>query len=135
MAGRSEEAPHRRDGSGYAIAQTSEQKDAAWIYLNEYISEAGQNFMWARTGRGSPARSSAWKYYTESEFAPDGADKILPSLEQYGSGDVLYLPQTTKALDTVQPIWDRVLAGKLELEPGLGEIAKAMTPILAENAG
>ena len=123
------------EGSAYAITAQSDQPDATWIYLNEYISEAGQNFMWASTGRGSPSRSSAWKYYTESELAAPGADQILPVLEKYGSGEILYLPQTTKALDTAAPIWDRVVAGKLGLEEGLSQIADALNPILAQNAG
>lgn len=123
------------EGSGYAITESSDQKDATWIYLNEYISEAGQNFMWASTGRGSPSRSSAWPYYVDSELAAPGADQILPVLNEYGSGDILYLPQTTEALTAATPIWDRVVAGKLDLKDGLDQIAAAMTPILAKNAG
>lgn len=123
------------EGSGYAITEDSEQKDAAWIYLNEYISEAGQNFMWASTGRGSPSRSSAWPYYTDSSFAPPGADQILPVLQEFGSADFLYEPQTSKAMDTVAPIWDKVLSGGTSVSDGLAEIKKAIDPILAENAG
>jgi multiple sugar transport system substrate-binding protein len=122
------------EGSAYAITEKSENADAAWIYLNEYISEAGQNFMWASTGRGSPSRSSAWKYYEESELAAPNAKQILPTLNEIGSADILYLPQTTKALDTASPIWDQVLAGKLSLEDGLNRIASELTPILAGNA-
>jgi multiple sugar transport system substrate-binding protein len=122
------------EGSAYAITTKSKNADAAWIYLNEYISEAGQNFMWASTGRGSPSRSSAWRYYTESELAAPNADQILPTLNEIGSADILYLPQTTKAMDTASPLWDRVLAGKLSLEDGLNQIASALTPILAGNA-
>lgn len=122
------------EGSGYAITDKSDQKDATWIYLNEYISEAGQNFLWASTGRGSPSRSSAWKYYTESELAAPGADQILPVLNEFGSGEILYLPQTTEALTAATPIWDRIVAGKLGLEEGLDQIAAVMTPILAKNA-
>ena len=122
------------EGSGYAITEKSDQKDATWIYLNEYISQAGQNFMWASTGRGSPSRSSAWKFYTESELAAPGADNILPVLNEFGSGEILYLSQTTEALTAATPIWDRVVAGKMNLEEGLDQIAAAMTPILAKNA-
>jgi multiple sugar transport system substrate-binding protein len=122
------------EGSAYAITQKSKNPDATWIYLNEYISEAGQNFMWASTGRGSPSRSSAWKYYTESELAAPGADQILPVLNEFGSGEVLYLPQTTKAMDTATPIWDQVIAGKKSVKDGLNEITEALNPILAQNA-
>lgn len=122
------------EGSGYSITQRSAQKDAAWIYLNEYTSEAGMNFMWASTGRGSPARSSAWKYYVNSDLAAPGADQILPVLNKYASGKIMFLPQTTAALTAASPIWDRVVAGKVSMADGLNQIAKAMTPILAKNA-
>jgi multiple sugar transport system substrate-binding protein len=122
------------EGSAYAITEKSDKKDAAWIYLNEYISEAGQNFMWASTGRGSPSRSSAWKYYTESELAAPGADQILPVLDKYASGEILYLPQTSKAMDAASPIWDRVVAGKMSVADGLNSVTKALNPILAQNA-
>lgn len=122
------------EGSAYAITAKSKQHDATWIYLNEYTSEPGQNFMWASTGRGSPSRSSAWKYYTSSELAAPGADQILPVLNQFGSADILYLPQTTKAMDTATPIWDRVIAGKTSVEDGLNQITSALNPILAQNA-
>ena len=122
------------EGSGYGITANSKQKDAAWIYLNEYTSNAGMNFMWASTGRGSPARSSAWKYYTESKLAAPGADMILPALNKFASADILYLPQSTQALNAASPIWDRVVSGKVGLSDGLNQIASAMTPILAKNA-
>ena len=122
------------EGSGYAITQKSDQQDATWIYLNEYISEAGQNFMWASTGRGSPSRSSAWKYYTDSDLAAPGADLILPTLNEFGSANFLFLPQTTEAVNAASPIWDQVVAGKLSVEEGCTKIAAALTPILAKNA-
>lgn len=122
------------EGSGYGITAGSKQKDAAWIYLNEYTSQAGMNFMWASTGRGSPARSSAWKYYTESKLAAPGAALILPALNKIASAEILYLPQSTQALNAASPIWDRVVAGKVSLGDGLNQIANAMTPILAKNA-
>ena len=52
-------------GSGYGITRDSKAADAAWIYLNEYLSTAGQAYMWGITGRGSPARLSAWPSYLE----------------------------------------------------------------------
>lgn len=122
------------EGSCYAITSRSSQKDAAWIYLNELISQAGMNFMWASTGRGSPARSSAWKYYTSSKAAPTGADLILPSLNEYASSDILYYPQTTEAMNAAAPIWDQVTTGHTTVAAGMKQLAGALTPILAKNA-
>src|SRR5581483_1001619 len=63
-------------GSAYTITKNSEQKDAAWIYLNEYLSTAGSTFMWGLTGRGSPARKSVWPSYLKSKFAPPGVQNV-----------------------------------------------------------
>lgn len=122
------------EGSAYCMTKKSSRKDAAWIYLNEYISAAGMNFMWASTGRGSPARSSAWNAYTSSQHAPTGAKLILPSLTDFASSDVLYFPQTTEALNAAAPIWDRVATGKTSVADGMRKIASTLTPILAKNA-
>ncbi|GHO47349.1 ABC transporter substrate-binding protein [Ktedonospora formicarum] len=123
------------EGSGYLISKGGQHTDAAWIYLNEYLSSAGQQFMWGMTGRGSPARSSAWDSYFKSPFAPKGARNILDALDKYGSNDVLYLPATPKVVNTAQPIWDRVINGQLSVSDGLKQVKQQIDPLLAQNAG
>ncbi len=71
-------------GSGYGIASTSKNPDAAWIYLNDYLSTAGQSYMWGITGRGSPARNSAWESYLKSEVRT-GQRQDDPGLAQRAS--------------------------------------------------
>ncbi len=123
-------------GSSYAIVEQSENQDAAWIYLNEYLSTAGQIFMWASTGRGSPARNSAWDAYLKSEFAPEGTDLVQKALNSYGTSEgVLRQPSTPEVANTVEPIWDRVIDGKLSVEDGCREVTAKVNPILAKNAG
>ena len=121
-------------GSSYMIAKSSPNKDAAWIYLNEYLSPAGQSFMWGMTGRGSPARKSAWNAYFNSKFAPPSVRVALDALNTHASNAILYLPATPKVVNTAGPIWDRVVAGRLAVKDALQQITQQIDPILAENA-
>jgi multiple sugar transport system substrate-binding protein len=120
-------------GSGYAITKDSKNADAAWIYLNEYLSTAGQSYMWGMTGRGSPARLSAWPSYLSSKFAPPGAKYIEEAMKTFASHDILDQPTAPKVTQAAGPIWDLVIAGQLQVKDALDQIAAAIEPIIAEN--
>lgn len=121
-------------GSGYAITKQSANPDAAWIYLNEYLSSAGQVFMWASTGLGSPSRASAWDAYLTSQYAPEGAKYALDALTSYATTEgVNYGLATPKVDATSRPIWDKVVAGDIGVADGCAKISKALEPVLAQN--
>ncbi|WP_053206585.1 ABC transporter substrate-binding protein [Jiangella muralis] len=121
-------------GSGFAITEEAKNPDAAWIYLNEYLSSAGQTFMWASTGLGSPSRSSAWPAYLESQYAPDGAEYALEALNSYATTEgVNFGPATPQVDATAFPIWDRVVNGSLSVADGCQEITESVTPLLEQN--
>jgi multiple sugar transport system substrate-binding protein len=120
-------------GSSYMIPAASKNPDAAWIYLNEYISTPGQTFMWASTGRGSPSRNSAWDAYLKSKFAPPNAKVALDALNNYASHDILDQPTAPKVTQKAGPIWDLVIAGQLGVEQALTQVCAEIDPILAEN--
>ncbi|HEY8454902.1 MAG TPA: sugar ABC transporter substrate-binding protein [Actinopolymorphaceae bacterium] len=123
------------EGSAYSITAKSPNKDAAWIYLNEYLSTAGQIFMWASTGRGSPARNSAWQAYLNSEFAAEGTELVQKALNTYATNDgVLFQPTTPEVVNTATPIWDRVVNRDISVADGCRQVTAALEPILAENA-
>jgi multiple sugar transport system substrate-binding protein len=122
-------------GSGYGIASTSKNPDAAWIYLNDYLSTAGQSYMWGITGRGSPARNSAWDSYLKSKFAPANAKIIQESLNTFASHDILDQPTASRVAQAATPIWDLVVAGQLSVKDALDQIGQAVEPIIAENRG
>jgi multiple sugar transport system substrate-binding protein len=121
-------------GSCYAITRDAKNQDAAWIYLNDYLSTAGQVYMWALTGRGSPARLSAWPAYVESEFAPPGAHFIQEAMTTIASHDILDQPADPQVTQTAGPIWDEVIAGSMSVEDALNEVCAEIEPILAQNA-
>jgi multiple sugar transport system substrate-binding protein len=120
-------------GSGYAIASTSKNADAAWIYLNDYLSTAGQSYMWGVTGRGSPARNSAWPSYLKSKFAPANAKIIQESLNDFASHNILDQPTAPRVVQAATPIWDLVVAGQLAVKDAIDQVGAAIEPIIAEN--
>ena len=120
-------------GSGYAITKDSKNTDAAWIYLNEYLSTAGQIFMWASTGRGSPARNSAWPAYLSSKYAPPSAKIIQESLNEFASHAILDKPTAAQVTQRAGAVWDRVINGKLSVREGLFQVCREISPILARN--
>jgi multiple sugar transport system substrate-binding protein len=120
-------------GSGYVIAQTSQVKDAAWIYLNEYISTKGEIFMWASTGRGSPSRNSAWPAYIKSKFAPKHAEIIQTSLNTIAIHDILESATATQIVTAAQAVWDLVLIGKMDVPTAVKQIGSQIAPYLQQN--
>ena len=120
-------------GSGYGIAKTSQNADAAWIYLNEYLSPAGQSYLWGYTGRGSPARKSAWDAYFKSKFAPPNAKIILESLNTFASHDILDQPTAPQVVQAATPIWDLVVNGQLSVKDAIDQVGQAIEPIIAQN--
>jgi multiple sugar transport system substrate-binding protein len=120
-------------GSCYAITKDSKNQDAAWIYLNEYISAPGQTFMWASTGRGSPSRISAWDAYLGSEFAPPNARVALESLNTIASHEIMDKPTGPRVTQRINPIWDLVVNKQLGVAEALDQICQEIDPILAEN--
>lgn len=120
-------------GSSYAITENSKSRDAAWIYLNEYISTPGQIFMWASSGRGSPSRNSAWPAYLESKYSPPSAKVAQESLNEFASHDILDTPVAPQVVQKAGAIWDRVITGKLDIKQAVGQICREIEPLLAKN--
>jgi multiple sugar transport system substrate-binding protein len=92
-------------GSAYMITRDSKNPNAAWLYLNDYLSTAGQVYMWASTGRGSPARLSAWPAYVSSKFSPPGAKFVQEAMETIASHDIIDQPTGPQVTQAAGPIW------------------------------
>ncbi len=121
-------------GSCYTITRDSKNPDAAFIYLNDYLSTAGQGYMWGITGRGSPARLSAWPSYINSKFAPPGAKFVQEAMTSgIASHDIIDQPTGPRVTQAAQPIWDLVVAGQLKVKDALDQVFAAVDPIVAEN--
>lgn len=70
-------------GSGYAIAKDTKHPEIAWLYLNEYLSKEGQEFMFAQTGYAVPSRRSAWSMFMRSPEVPKSINVEFGAME-YG---------------------------------------------------
>lgn len=131
--------PERRStvaiGSAYAITADSAQKDAAWIYLQEYTSTAGLTFIYSSTGRGGPSRWSAWPAYVQSDYAPEGAELIQAAMRTYASSEgVLHQPTSHRVFDAARPVWDELRNGSRDVQSACDEVQRRVQPILMENA-
>jgi multiple sugar transport system substrate-binding protein len=118
-------------GSALAMTAGSQQKDAAWIYLNEYLSSTGQQFRRI----SAPARQSAWMPNAEALNIPkDVVEFAQAAMKDYATSDgVMHLPANKKIVDTAKPIWEKAMIGDLSLDEALQQIAEQVTPLLAEN--
>ncbi|MBF8186992.1 sugar ABC transporter substrate-binding protein [Nonomuraea sp. K274] len=118
-------------GSALAMTANSQQKDAAWIYLNEYLSSTGQQFRRI----SAPARQSAWLPNAEALGIPkDVVEFAQAAMKEYATSDgVMHLPANKKVVDTALPIWEQAMIGKLSLDEALQQIVDKVTPLLAEN--
>ncbi|MFN8495528.1 MAG: sugar ABC transporter substrate-binding protein [Caldilineaceae bacterium] len=120
-------------GSGYAITKDSKKPDQTWVYLNDYLSKDGQIFMWASTGRGSPARKSAWDAYFESPHAPPSAKVVLEILNSYAVHDVLDTVNGPEITQVAGQTWDLVLLGQMPVDQAVKKITEDLKPVLAKN--
>ncbi|MFI6319283.1 ABC transporter substrate-binding protein [Nonomuraea sp. NPDC050556] len=118
-------------GSALVMTAASQQKDAAWIYMYEFLSTSGYQFRRI----SAPARQSAWLPNAEALGIPkETAELVKEILADYATSDgVLRLPATKKIVDTAKPVWERAMIGKADAGSALKEIAAKVGPLLAEN--
>ncbi|MGN9843308.1 ABC transporter substrate-binding protein [Nonomuraea sp. H19] len=118
-------------GSALVMPASSQNKDAAWIYMHEYLSASGYKFRRI----SAPARQSAWEDNAKALGIPvETAELVKKIMADYASDDgVLRLPANKKVVDTALPVWERAQLGKISLDDALKEIADKVTPVLAEN--
>lgn len=118
-------------GSGYGITRNSEAVDAAWLYLSEYLSKDGMEFMWGTTGRGSPAREEAYQSWIDSENAPESAAYYLDALSNYAvTGSPYQTKGAAEALDILARNRDLLQTGDVTIEEGIELIMEEVNPVL-----
>lgn len=122
-------------GSGFGITRDSKHPDAAWGYLREYLSKEGMEFMWGASGRGSPARQSAYDSWLNSEGAPENAHYYLDALQNYA---VTGRPYLTLAGGEILDVFNRhtqlVQSGDMSVADAIAGIIAEGTPVLEEAA-
>jgi multiple sugar transport system substrate-binding protein len=89
--------------------------------------------MWGSTGRGSPARNSAWPAYLSSPYAPAHARLVQDSLNTIARHEVIESPVGNKIVTAAQSVWDLVVANKMAVAPALKEIHTQINQYLAQT--
>lgn len=120
-------------GSGHAITRDSKNPDAAWIYLKEFLSKEGQEFMWGRTGRGSPSRKSAYQSWLESPESPKNAKYFKEALETYAVTGRPFSAVANRVIDILNREIDQAILGQKPVKEAVAEVQRQADPILAEN--
>jgi multiple sugar transport system substrate-binding protein len=67
--------------NGWSIAETSENKDAAWQLIEELTDEEFLAEYWAQPGHGIPARESAADAVLQDDSPPANQEAILDTLD------------------------------------------------------
>jgi multiple sugar transport system substrate-binding protein len=124
-------------GSAFAITGDSEQSDAAWIYLNESQSTAGQTFMGGSTGLFTPARTSVLAAYIETFgtlYGNANIGQVITDSFEFASSDVLRSVVAPEVLQIADSVWDLVLNGDMSVADGLRQIDSQIAPLLQQNS-
>lgn len=122
-------------GSGYGITKDSKNPDVAWKYMSSYLNEAGVEFMWAASGRGSPARKSAYDAYLKAEINPPSAKYFEEALDKYAETGH---PYQTLAASEVSDVFSKyqslVGAGEMSVDDCIKNIVAEGNKLLADAA-
>ncbi|MBX6773646.1 MAG: sugar ABC transporter substrate-binding protein, partial [Chloroflexi bacterium] len=122
-------------GSGYGITTDSKHPDQSWTYLSEYLSKDGMEFMWGKSGRGSPARKSAYPSYLSSPIAPKHAKYFEDAENNYAEEGHPYKNlNAAQILDIFNREIDKVLRGTQTAKQALQNIQAQAGPLVAEGA-
>jgi multiple sugar transport system substrate-binding protein len=123
-------------GSAYGITKDTEQPDAAWIYLNEYTSTAGQTVMGGSTGLFTPSRRSAADAYAQAFtelYGNESIGQVTTDSLEFASAEILRSPVAAEVQQIATAVWDSVLNGDISVADGLRQIDAQIAPLLEQN--
>ncbi len=117
-------------GSGFGGTATTKVGDAVWAYMSEYLSKDGMEFMWAKSGRGSPARESAYQAFLDAPIVPKGSKYFLDAMKSYAVTGHPYL--TVKGPEVLTVITDNVTllsTGDITVDQFITKVNEQAKPI------
>jgi multiple sugar transport system substrate-binding protein len=122
-------------GSGYGITTDSKHPDQGWTYLASYLSKDGMEFMWGKSGRGSPARKSAYQSFLDSATAPKHAKFFEDAQNTYADEGRPYTNlNAAQVLDILNRETDQVLRGTKTAKQAVQDMQTQADPVLADGA-
>ncbi len=121
-------------GSGFGITRDSKADEAGWTYLSEYLSKDGEEFMWGKTGRGSPSRKSAYQSFLDSSVAPKHAKFFEDAMNSYAeTGHPFKNANASQVLDIFNRETDLVVRGTKSSKDALQTMQQEADPLLASG--
>lgn len=118
--------------NGWAIAETSENKDAAWQLIEELTSEEFLTRYWAEPGHGVPARESVAPAVLQEEAAPENQQAILDTLD-YAE---VFKPSIAGAFEVfgrTNDIFIAMMKGDTSIEEGTTEIDRIAAEVFGAS--
>ncbi|MEZ4521077.1 MAG: sugar ABC transporter substrate-binding protein [Thermomicrobiales bacterium] len=119
--------------NGWVIAETSENKDAAWQLIEELTSEEFLVSYWAEPGNGIPARESVAQEILNEDAQPANQQAILDTLE-YAE---VFIPSTNGAFEVfgrTSDIFIAMMKGDTSIEEGTAEIDAIAEEVFGANS-
>jgi multiple sugar transport system substrate-binding protein len=122
-------------GSGYGVTRDSKNPDAGWRYLSAYLSKDGMEFMWGKSGRGSPAREAAYQSYLDSPLAPKHGQYFLDALKNYAVTGRPYESATgPQVMDVVNQNATLLTTGDISVDQFIANVVEQTKPIFAQKS-
>jgi multiple sugar transport system substrate-binding protein len=122
-------------GSGFAGTATTTHPDEVWQYLSEYLSVEGMEFMWAASGRGSPARFDAYQAFLDAEIVPEHTQYFLDAMQNYAVTGHPYQSVTGPAVyDVIAQNLTLMATGEIDVEQFITNVNEQAAAIFAQQA-
>jgi multiple sugar transport system substrate-binding protein len=122
-------------GSGYGITKDSKNPDVAWTYMSQYLNVDGMNFMWADSGRGSPARLACKPNYMKAAINPPNAGYFYDAMNNYAeTGHPYHTSASGEVADILGKYSGLVRTGEMKPEDAVANMVKEANPKLAAAA-
>jgi len=122
-------------GSGFGATFTTKHPDEVWNYLSAYLSKEGMEFMWAKSGRGSPAREAAYQAFLDAPLVPKHSKYFLDAMKNYAVTGHPY--QTVTGPEVLTVITDNatlLATGDITVDQFIAKVTEQTKPIFARKS-
>lgn len=123
-------------GAAWVMSSGSDNKDAAWTFLEWLQSTSGGEKIYTEAGEIFPAlQSVANSPSFMTDQPPANKEGFIIEAGASGVGGFGYFPESGELFDSIiGPGLDKVWAGEISAEEGAAEVCKQVDAFLAENS-
>jgi multiple sugar transport system substrate-binding protein len=122
-------------GSGFGGTSTTTHPDEVWQYLSEYLSKDGMEFMWAKSGRGSPARDAAYQAFLDAPIVPEHTKYFQDAMKDYAVTGHPYQSVTgPQVYDVISQNATLLQTGEIDVETFIKNVNEQAAPIFAQQS-